>query len=87
MQKLRNDSGSGLVTIPKGFLEQDDVLDGDDVPTELQLRVERLGRRAYVVRLCDDGRLPELHECEEIERLAAQRMLDENVFSQPPTAD
>lgn len=87
MQKLRNDSGSGLVTIPKGFLEQDDVLEDGEVPTELQLNVERLGRRAYVVRLTEDGQLPDLQNCEEIERLAAQRLLDENVFGQRPRAD
>jgi hypothetical protein len=87
MQKLRDDNGSGLVTIPKDFLERDDVFDDGEVPEQQNLTVDRLGERTYVVRLVDDGHYPELTECEEIERLAAQRILQEGSLGQRPRAD
>ncbi|WP_254271101.1 hypothetical protein [Haloarcula marina] len=79
MQKLQNRNGSGVVTVPKSFLDRDGLLDEDGEPDESHLMVERLGERAYVVRVCD-GDIPELSECEEIQRIAAERMLDEDVF-------
>lgn len=88
MRKLRDDGGSGLVTIPKKYLERDDVLDEDGtVPEEQRLTVDRLGRRAYLVRLTDDGSLPELHECEAVRRVAAQRVLEEDAYGQRRRAD
>ncbi|GCF13240.1 hypothetical protein Harman_11750 [Haloarcula mannanilytica] len=81
MQKLQNRSGSGLVTLPKDFLERDGLLNSDGDPDEAHLTVDRLGERAYVVRVCD-GDVPELSECEAIQRLAAERMVDEDVFGQ-----
>lgn len=88
MQKLRDDGGSGLVTIPKKYLERDDVLDDDgDVPDEQRLTVDRLGRRAYLVRLTDGGSLPELHECEAVRRVAAERMLTEDAYGGRGRAD
>ncbi|KOX92814.1 hypothetical protein AMS69_10150 [Haloarcula rubripromontorii] len=79
MQKLQNRSGSGLVTLPKGFLERDGLLDESGEPDEAHLTVDRLDERAYVVRVCD-GDVPELSECEAIQRLAAERILDEDVL-------
>ncbi|GGK64644.1 hypothetical protein [Haloarcula sebkhae] len=79
MQKLQNRSGSGLVTLPKDFLERDGLLDSDGEPDEAHLTVDRLDERAYVVRVCD-GDVPELSECEAIQRLAAERIVDEDVF-------
>ncbi|QCC47528.1 hypothetical protein [Halobellus limi] len=88
MQKLRDDNGSGLVTIPKNFLERDDVFDDDgEVPDEQNLTVDRLGERTYVVRLVDDGHYPDLIECEEIERLAAQRILQIDSLARDLRAD
>jgi len=81
MQKLQNRSGSGLVTLPKDFLERDGLLNSDGDPDEAHLTVDRLGERAYVVRVCD-GDVPELSECEAIQRLAAERIVDEDVFGQ-----
>lgn len=79
MQKLQNRSGSGLVTLPKDFLERDGLLDSDGEPDEAHLTVDRLDERAYVVRVCD-GDVPELSECDVIQRLAAERIVDENVL-------
>lgn len=80
MQKLQNRDGSGVVTIPKDDLERDGLLDGDE-PSEHHLTVDRLGERAYLVRVCD-GDIPELWECPEIRRIAVERMLDEDVFGE-----
>ncbi|WP_424001182.1 hypothetical protein ACOZ4I_15680 [Haloarcula salina] len=81
MQKLQNRSGSGLVTLPKDFLERDGLIDDGGEPSEAHLTVDRLGERAYVVRVCD-GDVPELSECEAVRRLAAERMVDEDVSGQ-----
>jgi len=78
MQKLQNRSGSGLVTLPKDYLERDGLIDSDGEPDEAHLTVDRLGERAYVVRVCD-GDVPELSECEVVRRLAAERIVDEDV--------
>jgi len=87
MQKLRTDGSSGLVTIPRAFLEKDDVLDDGEVPDEQQVDVERLGERAYLVRVADDGTLPDPQECEVVERLAAQRILNEDAYGRQQRAD
>jgi len=79
MQKLQNRSGSGLVTLPKDFLERDGLLNSDGEPDEAHLTVDRLDERTYVVRVCD-GDVPELSECEAIQRLAAERIIDEDMF-------
>lgn len=81
MQKLQHRSGSGLVTIPKQFLERDGLIDDAGEPDDAHLTVDRLGERAYVVRVCD-GDVPELSECDVIQRLAAKRIVDEDVFGQ-----
>ena len=87
MQKLRTDGSSGLVTIPRAFLEKDHVLDDGEVPDEQQVDVERLGERAYLVRVADDGKLPDPQECEVVERLAAQRILNEDAYGRQQRAD
>ncbi|WP_053946694.1 hypothetical protein [Halolamina sediminis] len=87
MQKLRTDGSSGLVTIPRAFLEKDGVLDDGEVPDEQQVDVERLGERAYLVRVAEDGSLPDPQECEVVERLAAQRILNEDAFGRQQRAD
>ncbi|SFR31174.1 hypothetical protein [Halorubrum sodomense] len=77
MQKLQNHGGSGVVTIPRDDLEKDDLLDEGELPDEQHLDVDRLGRRTYVVRIPEEGgNLPELAQCEVVERLAAKRALD-----------
>jgi len=88
MQKLRGDGGSGMATIPKKYLERDGVLDEDgELPEEQRLTVDRLGRRAYLVRLTDGGEIPELHECEAVRRVAAERVLSEDVHGRRGRAD
>lgn len=78
MQKLQNHDGSGVVTIPKSDLERDGLIGEDGTPTGVHLTVDRLDERAYVVRVCD-GDIPELHECEAIQRVAAERLLNNNM--------
>jgi len=80
MQKLQNRDGSGVVTIPKDDLERDGLLDGNE-PSEHHLTVDRLGERAYLVRVCD-GDIPEVADCEVVRRIAAERILDEDVFGE-----
>ncbi len=87
MQKLRNDGGSGLVTIPKKYLERDGLFTEAGFPDEHRLIVDRLGRRTYLVRLTDGGSFQELHECEEIQRVAAQKMLEQGGFGEQAQAD
>lgn len=72
MQTLQDKSGSGVVTIPRGDLDRDDILVDGDVPDEQCVDVERLGRRAYVVRFPENGQLPELAESPLLQRIAAQ---------------
>ena len=85
MQKLRDDGGSGLVTIPKRYLDKDDVLEEGEIPEEIAVDVERLDRRTYAVRISEDGEFPELQDADFIERIVGQRLFSEG-FS-PGSAD
>ncbi|OYR80411.1 hypothetical protein DJ84_15655 [Halorubrum ezzemoulense] len=88
MQKLQNHGGSGVVTLPRDDLEKDDLLEEGELPDEQHLDVDRLGRRTYVVRIPEaGGDLPELAQCEVVERLAAKRALDLGVGRGVPQAD
>ena len=88
MQKLQNHGGSGVVTIPRDDLEKDGLLEEGELPDEQHLDVNRLGHRAYVVRIPEeDGDLPELAQCEVVERLAAKRALDLSVGQGVSQAD
>lgn len=75
MQHFPDKSRSGIVTIPKQFLDRDDVLQDGEIPEEHQLVVDRLGHRTYSVRLVDCGSVPELEECDMIQQLVAQQIL------------
>lgn len=73
MQTLQRKSGSGVVTIPRGWLDRDGVLDEDGgIPSKQCVDIERLGRRTYVVRFPEGGELPELAEAPLMQRIAAQ---------------
>lgn len=86
MQKLRDDGGSGLVTIPKRYLEKDDVLEEDnEIPGGVAVDVERLDRRTYAVRVAEDGDFPELREAKFIERIVGERLFSEGFA--PGSAD
>ena len=67
------------------------MIDADEmVPLRaaVLLDVDRLGRRTYVVRIPEEGGdLPELAQCEVVERLAAKRALDLGVGRGTPQAD
>ncbi|MFC7070567.1 hypothetical protein ACFQL9_13015 [Halobaculum lipolyticum] len=87
MQTLQNKSGSGIVTLPKADLDRDEVLDDGEIPAEQNLVVDRLGRRVYLVRLVDDGHIPNPEETEVVERLAAQRLMQQDAFGRMGNAD
>ncbi len=77
-----------MVTLPKCGLERDGVLNEDGaIPGEQNVVVDRLGRRVYLVRLVDDAQVPDPLETEVVERLAAQRLMEQDAFGQPRTAD
>ncbi|MFC6864172.1 hypothetical protein ACFQGE_11985 [Halomicroarcula sp. GCM10025817] len=65
------------MTIPKRDLERDGLVDDDGTPAGVHLTAERFDERAYVVRIYDDD-IHELHECEAIQRVAAERVLVDN---------
>ncbi|QHS17791.1 hypothetical protein GWK26_11895 [haloarchaeon 3A1-DGR] len=80
MRTLQNHSGSGVVTLPKDDLAKDDLLEDGEVAGGQPADIDRIGRRTYVLRFPEigDDQLPELTECELINRLAAQRALAMN---------
>ncbi|MGQ4557665.1 hypothetical protein [Halobellus sp. GM3] len=78
MQKLRKDSGSGLVTIPKHYLKMDDVIEDGELHEDVSVAVERLDRRCYAIRIPDGGDLCDLSETDFVERLVGQRLLNES---------
>lgn len=85
MQKLQNHDGSGLVTIPKPFLDRDGLVDDGEPQAGQTIVVDRLGDGCYLVRTPTDGELPNVEECKVVERMAAmkaQAMLSENALSQ-----
>jgi hypothetical protein len=88
IQQLQKKTGSGVVTIPKAELRADDLLDDDgQIPSDQNVSVDKLGRRAYLIRFPEDdgGSLPELSECAKIRRLAAEIALsrDPEIRDQP----
>lgn len=87
MQKLQNHGGSGVVTIPRAFLERDSVLEDGEIPDDQQVAVDQLGERAYLVRLSDGGELPDPRQCDVVEQIAAQRLLQESALNEPRMAD
>jgi hypothetical protein len=87
MQKLQNHGGSGVVTLPRDDLQKDDVLVEGDIPDGQHVDVSRMGHRTYVVRIPDDGDLPELENTALVERLAAQRALNFEANRSTPQTD
>jgi len=76
-RKLRNEHGSGTVTLPKEDLRLDGLVDEEGELIETQAAVQRLGSRCYVVRIPDThGDLPSLEETRAIRRLAAETALN-----------
>ena len=61
-RKLVERDGSGTVTLDKGDLQLDGMVDDDGSIVEQELHVQRLGEGAYLVRAVDDGTVPNLKE-------------------------
>lgn len=87
MQQLQAKSGSGVVTIPKEKLRQDDILNDNEIPDEQCVAVDRIGRRSYVVRFPEEGNLPQFSECESIRRVAAELALADGFSGRGQPAD
>jgi hypothetical protein len=75
LQQLQEKTGSAVVTIPKGELRADGVLEDGEIPDEQTVNVEKLGERAFLVRIVDDGEIPAVEECDVVRRLAADLVL------------
>lgn len=68
---------SAAVTLPKRDLERDGLLDEEGEPIDgQQMAVDRLGEGTFLVRACDEGHVPEIHENPAIRRLAQSRAFD-----------
>lgn len=75
LRKIGTDS-VGIVLERSDFLERDGILDENgDLPENTTAFTERLGERTYLVRVPEDGYVPELHECAPIRRVAGQLYL------------
>ena len=61
-RKLVERDGSGTVTLDKGDLQLDGMVDDDGSIVEQELHVQRLSKGAYLVRAVDDGTVPGLEE-------------------------
>ncbi|MDG5778251.1 hypothetical protein VB773_14900 [Haloarculaceae archaeon H-GB2-1] len=76
MRKIRQKNGSGLVTIPKEYLQMDGVLVDGEIPECHHLVVDYLDTGVYAIRLTQDGDIPSLREAEGIRQIVADRLLD-----------
>lgn len=75
--KLCVRSGSGYVSLPKDDLRMDGLLDEDgDVVEGREMHVQRAGDGTFIVRVVEDGGVPELEECEVVQRAAASLFLN-----------
>ena len=87
MQVLQDNSGSAAVTLPKQDLQRDGVITDGDIPGNQNVVVDRLGQCVYLVRLVDDGVVPDAEETEVVERLAAQRIMQQDAYGNHSPAD
>jgi len=62
LRKLVDCDGTPRVTLDKGELGMDGVLDEGEIPADQRMHVQRLGRGVYVVRAVADGTIPDLPE-------------------------
>jgi hypothetical protein len=85
LQQLREKTGSAVVTIPKDELRADGVLEDGEIPDQQTVDVEKLGERAFLVRIVDEGEVPAVEECDVVRRLAADIVLsrEPNGLDQP----
>jgi hypothetical protein len=88
-ETLRILSGSGYVNLPKRELRKDGLVEDDEVVEDQEYKVEKMGHRAYLVRLPEDEEeLPPLEETEVVQQQVALEMqeLYRMAFVQsPPT--
>jgi len=51
--KVRNDNGTAMVSLPKGDLRVDELIDDDGNPIPSQARVDRIGPKTFKVQILD----------------------------------
>jgi len=62
-RKLRNHDGTPIVALDKDELQMDGVLGMDgEIPDEQSMHIQRVGKRAWVIRAVNDDGIPELGE-------------------------
>jgi hypothetical protein len=59
-RKLVERDGSGMVTLDKADLRVDGMVSDDGTIRESEMHIQRLARGAYLVRVVEDGTLPEI---------------------------
>ncbi|MFC7095690.1 hypothetical protein [Halobaculum marinum] len=76
LRKIGIDS-VGIMLERSDFLERDGILDDEgELPENTTAFTERLGEQTYLVRVPEDGHVPEVHECSSIRRVAGQLLLE-----------
>jgi len=62
-RKLRNHDGTPIVALDKDELQMDGVLGMDgEIPDGQSMHIQRVGKRAWVIRAVNDDGIPELGE-------------------------
>lgn len=83
-RKLRVLEDSGYVSIPKDRLRKDGLVEDGSVVDGRVAEVERVGSRAFLVRVADDDQdvedLPTLRECGVIQREVALALRKSGAF-------
>ena len=60
LRQLVERDGSGTVTLDKGDLKLDGLVDEHGNIREQEMHIQRVGPGAYLVRAVDDGAVPEI---------------------------
>jgi hypothetical protein len=87
LQQLQEKTGSAVVTIPKDELRADGVLEDGEILDQQTVDVEKLGERAFFVRIVDEGEVPAVEECGVVRRLAADIVLSREPNGLDQSAD
>lgn len=89
LQSLYDLDGSFAVSLPIDDLREAGVVDGRELAeSDQQVSVKELGSGAWIVRVPDEnGNVPAPSECEMVERLVGQALLENAQPVNIPTAD
>lgn len=75
---LRDFGGSGYINIPIDLLRQDGYLEDGQIQRDVDVRIDRLDRGTYAVRLSDDedDEFPEIGDAEAIRKEVALEVVE-----------